>query len=122
MNVVAAVVQRGDRYLLCRRPLAKRHGGLWEFPGGKVAAGESFDEALERELLEELGVTLGSTGSELGRFQDESSVFVIHFLRVDIVGEPVAHEHEALGWYSVAEIRSLELAPADRAFASLLST
>ena len=54
--VIAAVIQRGDKYLLGQRPEFKRHGGLWEFPGGKVHDGESRLEAIRRELAEELAL------------------------------------------------------------------
>ena len=54
--VVAGVVRRGERLLLCQRPEGKRFGMLWEFPGGKIEAGESPEAALERELREELHV------------------------------------------------------------------
>ena len=56
IRVLASVIQRHDRFLVCRRPLHKRHGGLWEFPGGKVKDGETDLEVARRELAEELGV------------------------------------------------------------------
>ncbi|HSG49130.1 MAG TPA: NUDIX domain-containing protein, partial [Longimicrobiales bacterium] len=52
--VIAAVIHRDGRYLVGRRPDDKRHGGLWEFPGGKLDPGESWLEAARRELSEEL--------------------------------------------------------------------
>ena len=62
VRVIAAVVWRGDRLLVCQRPAHKRHGGLWEFPGGKVEAGESDAAAARRELREELGVEVTAVG------------------------------------------------------------
>ena len=56
VRVLAAVIKRNERYLICKRPENKRHGGLWEFPGGKIEIGESNFEAAVRELREELGV------------------------------------------------------------------
>ena len=55
LHVVAAVVEEGDRFLVTRRQAGVHLAGLWEFPGGKVAAGESHDAALRREMQEELG-------------------------------------------------------------------
>ena len=52
VDVVAAVIRRGERVLLCQRPAHKRHGGLYEFPGGKCNDGETKDQAIARELLE----------------------------------------------------------------------
>ena len=67
-SVLAAVVQRDDRYLICQHPAHKRHRGLWEFPGGKLEPGETHDHAAHRELAEELDVDVrtvlspGATG------------------------------------------------------------
>lgn len=57
MDVVAGFLMRGERYLIARRSVSMRWPGLWEFPGGKVEAGESLERALVRELQEELGIT-----------------------------------------------------------------
>ncbi len=123
IHVVAAVVMNGERLLLCQRPEGKRHGGLWEFPGGKVLEDESFADAARREMIEELGVHARSVRGELGRFHDEGSEFLIHFLQVEVDGQPIAHEHQALGWFLPEEARQLALAPADRQFLdSLLGT
>ena len=56
LKVVAGFLKKGDKFLLVRRPLNKKRGGLWEFPGGKVEDGETLKEAIERELKEELGI------------------------------------------------------------------
>lgn len=115
--VVAAVIRRGGRYLVCQRPAHKRHGGLWEFPGGKVHAGESLTEAVERELREELGLTTVTAGPE-PRFEapDPASSFVILFLDTEADGEPHPIEHQALGWFHPGELSGLPLAPSDLRF------
>jgi 8-oxo-dGTP diphosphatase len=120
IHVVAAVVRKDGRFLLCQRPANKRHGGLWEFPGGKVLNGETFEAAARRELTEELGVRATTVHGEVARFQDDDSEFLIHFLRVEIDGTPIAHEHQELGWFSRAEMQALALAPADREFVQSL--
>lgn len=114
--VVAAVLRRGGVVLLCRRPLAKRHGGLWELPGGKVHAGESPEQALARELDEELGLVLRSAAGALARFDDPGSPFTIAFHPVEADGEPEAREHLEVRWVPVAEAGGYELAPSDRRF------
>jgi len=63
IRVLASVIQRDNRLLVFRRPLDKRHGGLWEFPGGKVREGESDLDAARRELREELGVEVTGVGA-----------------------------------------------------------
>jgi 8-oxo-dGTP diphosphatase len=118
--VLAAVIRRGDRYLLARRPRSKRHGGLWEFPGGKLEPGESWTDAAGRELGEELGVAVTRAGEPLYRRRDPASSFEIVFVEVEVEGEARALEHEELRWVDVGEMAGLELAPADAAFARRL--
>lgn len=116
--VVAAVIQRGGRFLIGRRPFSKKHGGLWEFPGGKLDAGESFAEAVARELDEELGLTVSNVGETLGEYSDTDGGFRITFLAVTASGHPQPLEHSVLGWFEPRLLRSLDLAPADARFVS----
>ena len=116
IDVLAAVITRDGQYLVCQRPQAKRHGGLWEFPGGKLEAGESLLEAAKRELIEELNVAAVRVGNPLFTVQDEGSPFVINFLPTEIAGEPTCLEHADLRWATLDEIQHLDLAPSDRQF------
>ena len=116
IRVVAAVVARDGRLLVCQRPAHKRHGGLWEFPGGKCEPGESDAEAVARELREELGVAVVAVGAERFAVRDAGSPFLIAFVPVEIAGEPVCHEHTALRWGTPHELAQLALAPSDRRF------
>lgn len=118
--VIAAVIERGGRYLVGRRPDAKRHGGLWEFPGGKVDEGESWIEAAHRELGEELGMEALSLGDLLLAVTDEGSPHTILFVEVQASGDPVPTEHTAVGWFTPQELAVLPLAPADARFAERL--
>jgi len=114
MQVVAVVIRRSGRYLVGQRPAHKHHGGLWEFPGGKVEAAETLVEAAAREIREELRAGLRGTGRVLAVIADER--IELHFLEGSLVGEPHALEHAALRWCDVAELRSMPLAPLDRLF------
>lgn len=114
--VVAAVIRRNDRYLVALRPDDKRHGGRWEFPGGKVLDGETPSEALDRELREELGVSVTSVGRSLFEARDPGSPFVVRFLAATVAGEPRAGEHAEIRWAAPDELRRLSLCPSDRAF------
>jgi mutator protein MutT len=116
VRVVAAVIEHDGKVLVCQRPSHKRHGGLWEFPGGKVERGENDFEAVARELAEELGVRVRRVGRAAFSCADPGSDFVIEFLPVEIEGEPVCLEHEALAWAGDGELLSLALAPSDRRF------
>jgi len=120
IRVVAAAIVEGDRLLVCQRPPEKRHGGLWELPGGKRERGESDAEAVGRELREELGVAAAEVGEELFATRDPGSPFVIAFLPVRIVGEPACREHTALRWGTPTELAGLPLAPGDRQFVEAL--
>ena len=121
IRVVAAVVERDGRYLLGLRPRDKRHGGLWEFPGGKLDEGESVAEAAARELDEEMELRVEAVGRHLESVRDGDSPFVIEFHEVTVTGEPTPHEHERIGWFAPSELEAMPLAPADRAFAARLA-
>ncbi len=114
--MVAAVIRREGRYLVGRRPRAKRHGGLWEFPGGKVQEGESSFDAARRELAEELALEATLAGTTLLTVGDGDAPFVIRFVEIEVRGEPTPLEHEAVGWFTPAELARLPLAPADAEF------
>jgi 8-oxo-dGTP diphosphatase len=120
IRVGAAVVQRGVRLLVCKRPSSKRHGGLFEFPGGKLLDAETLADGLTRELREELGVDVTAVGEVRFSVVDPGSEFLIEFVEVSVVGEPVALEHDEIRWVTAAEIHELPLAPSDRAFAATL--
>jgi len=114
--VVAGILERRGRLLLAQRPLYKDHGGLWEFPGGKVNAFETLAQALSRELSEELLLEGVVVGELIGRHQDARGGIELLFLRVATDSAPIALEHMALGWYTPREALQLDLAPADRTF------
>lgn len=116
IEVVAAVIRRDAEVLVARRPDHKRHGGLWEFPGGKVLEGESYLEAAKRELGEELGVQVLEAGPPIFSAADPESPFIIRFVEVRISGEPRPREHARLRWAAIGELGALRLAPADERF------
>jgi 8-oxo-dGTP diphosphatase len=122
IRVLAAVVNRGGKYLICQRPLHKRHGGLWEFPGGKIELRETDLEAAQRELSEELGVSVSHVSAVVFSSHDTGSEFVIDFLPVQIDGEPICLEHSALAWVRRSDLSSYDLAPSDRKFVNYLQS
>jgi mutator protein MutT len=119
-HVVAAVIERNEALLICRRPEGKNHGGLWEFPGGKVDSGESFLDAVSRELSEELAVQTVGITDVLFSASDELSGYQIHFISTQITGEPMALEHSAITWCVRNQLLEYPLAPSDHAFAQFL--
>ena len=117
MEVVCAIIRRGDRVLLAKRPAGKKLGGLWEFPGGKVEPGERAEDALAREIHEEMRCHIRILRA-LPVFTHEYDWGVIAlapFLCEMAPGsdEPHPHEHEALAWERLSGLDALALAPAD---------
>jgi 8-oxo-dGTP diphosphatase len=117
--VAAALVRADGKLLLHRRPREKRHGGLWEFPGGKVEAGETPALALARELAEELGLELDTATLEPVAFAESPAepgfpAIVILLYKVGRWrGEPHSHEGGEWGWFSPAEANALPKPPLD---------
>lgn len=111
IEVVCAVILKDGRVLACQRPLDKNEGGKWEFPGGKIETGESPEEALVREIQEELGVCV-QVGDHLNPV--EYGEIRLMAYRCDIVsGMLVLNEHLAMKWVSPAEAAGLDWAQAD---------
>lgn len=111
VRVVGAVAQRGERVFLARRPPGGRHGGLWEFPGGKVEPGESDAQALARELREELDVQ-AEVGALLAVGADEA--IELWCYAVTLAGEPRGAPGQELGWWPLDALMTLDTPPADR--------
>lgn len=117
MRAIAAVVNRDDTVLLCRRPSRKRHGDLWEFPGGKPRPDESMLATLQRELSDELGVTVLSVSGGSISLPDPGSSYTVEFIPTEILGEPEPLEHTEIAWVPLDEVGGYDLAPADELFA-----
>lgn len=110
--VVAAVITVNQRLLLCQRQDGPHLPLLWEFPGGKVDPGEGPEEALARELLEELGVSscIGPQVHEVRHTYPEKRVW-IRFYAASIAGAPQPHVHRDVRWVAVPDLPSFEVPP-----------
>lgn len=116
LQVVAGFIRKGNRVLLCQRPRKKARGLLWEFPGGKVEAGETLCQALLREGREELGVTLLPQHilTEVTYAYPDVTVHLTLIL-ADLAGqEPKQLEHEAFFWADCTALSDIPLCPADQ--------
>jgi len=113
----AALVDADGRVLICKRPAGKQLAGLWEFPGGKVEAGETPEVCLIRELDEELGITVAHAC--LAPFVFASHAYDSFHLLMPLYlcrrweGVPEAREHEAITWVRPSRMSDYPMPPAD---------
>lgn len=114
--VVAALIRRDGKFLICRRPPHKARGGLYEFVGGKVEPGETKTEALVRECREEMDIEVLplSVFMELTHEYPDMTVDLTLYECRLVAGEPRMLEHTDIRWIAPAEIPRYEFAPADR--------
>lgn len=115
-EVVAALIWRDGKFLACQRPAHKARGLLWEFVGGKVEPGESYEEALIRECREELnvGIEVGDIFMNLVHEYPDLTVNLILYEASIVCGEPEMLEHNDIKWLSPGEIPQYEFCPADK--------
>jgi len=114
--VVAGALIAGGSVLLAQRRRPPELAGLWELPGGKVAAGETEPEALVRELREELGVDV-DVGDRLGEDVPVGAALVLRAYVVEQTGGTLhPHDHGALRWVDAPHLPDIEWVPADRAW------
>lgn len=123
IRVVAALIEEGGKFLVCRRPANKARGLLWEFAGGKVEQGEEKAAALVRECREELGVELdvGEVFTELTHVYPDVTVRLTLFCARIAAGVPQRLEHAELRWATPQEMLSLEFCLADAPILRMLA-
>lgn len=115
ITVVGAVIVRDDLIYCARRGPQGALAGMWEFPGGKVESGESFADALAREIREELecSITVGKPFETTTHEYEFAVVTLATFLCELASGEPRSNEHVEEIWLPVSELSTLDWAPAD---------
>lgn len=127
--VAAALIDREGRVLMQRRRLDSAHGGLWEFPGGKVEAGESPESALLREIDEELAIALDPAALEPLSFASDPAlppapraphVILLYTCR-RWQGEPQCRAGEEIAWFASADLAMLAMPPLDYPLARALA-
>ncbi len=123
MNVVAAVIEREGRILICQRR-GGRHALKWEFPGGKVEAGEDSQSALIRELREELQIEaqIGALlHTETVRYPEGPSIHLEFFHITDFLGEPVNLQFEQIVWEAPRSLPAYDFLDGDVEFVRKLA-
>ena len=115
VEVVAALIWKNNKFMICQRPAHKARGLLWEFVGGKVEQGETKEQALIRECKEELNILL-SVGDVFMDVVHEYPDLMVHltlFNATIVDGEPQKLEHNDIQWITPSEIQNYEFCPAD---------
>ena len=114
-EVVAALIGKENKFMICQRPEHKARGLLWEFPGGKVEKGEMMSQALSRECMEELGIEIetGSIFIDVVHAYPDITVHLTLFNAQIISGEPQLLEHSDIRWITPEEISEYEFCQAD---------
>lgn len=115
IEVVAALIWQGNKFMICQRPSHKARGLLWEFVGGKVELGETKEQALIRECKEELNVLLsvGEVFTDVVHEYPDLTVHLTLFNATIVEGEPQKIEHNDIKWITPSEIANYEFCPAD---------
>jgi 8-oxo-dGTP diphosphatase len=122
--VVAAVIERKGKLLICRRRGDARHPLKWEFPGGKVEAGETPAAALARELDEELAIR-AVVGPEITRYPyhypGRSPILLVFYRVTEFEGEPVNREFSAILWEEPRNLSQYDFLEGDSRFIRMLA-
>ena len=119
-EVTAAIIEKNGKYLVSRRP--REDEDVWEFPGGKVEQGETFEQSLKREISEELGmdVEVGEEVKVVKTSRGEKRL-LIHLYECRITaGKPVAFGCREFSWLAPKDLLSLPFAAADKEMARAL--
>ena len=115
VEVVAALIWNGEKFMICQRPANKKRGLLWEFVGGKVEKGETKEQALIRECKEELDIDIevGSEFISTKHTYPDITINLTVFNSSIVNGKPTLLEHNDLKWITKNEIPNYNFCPAD---------
>jgi len=116
VHVAVGVIVRQQQILLALRSSKQHQGGKWEFPGGKVEAGETVQQALNRELQEEVAISVSQSSPlmQLEYAYPEKTVLLDIWLVTEFSGEPHGREGQPLRWASVAELTEIPFPDANQ--------
>lgn len=114
--VVAGILKKDSKVLLGLRPQEKSLPGVWEFPGGKIENGESPEEALKRELREELGIQaeIGNLSVATTHTYGDIGILLLFYQVPFWKGEPKTVHHNDLKWMTLGELENVDLPEANK--------
>ncbi|MCH8741545.1 8-oxo-dGTP diphosphatase MutT [Patescibacteria group bacterium] len=119
INVTAAIIQEGQNILIVRRAQNQSHAGKWEFPGGKIDPGETAEDCLRRELLEELGIRVQEVQSFIVfeydyHRSDRKKHRFFSFWCMILEGILSLRVHDSLEWVKIEDLSKFDIIEADR--------
>ena len=123
LDVIAAMIEKDGKVLLCQRRIGDHFGGLWEFPGGKLEEGETHEEGVAREMKEELGINC-DVGECVGIFEDDIPTLHIKVWLHRVTrwtGEIKDIECQDHVFVTLAQAMKFDLAPVDRKMVAAMS-
>lgn len=117
IEVVAGIIYKNNKFLIAQRNLKKSQGGFWEFPGGKVEAGETCEEALKREIEEEFDADIEVkeyVGENIHHYPEKDIKLI--FYKAELISEEIKLlEHEDFKWITKQDKNNFEFSGADKA-------
>ena len=116
IKVVAAILQKEDKILIARKKEGKPLAGYFEFPGGKIEKGETPEESLARELMEEMKIKIDVkeyVGESIYDYGNGKVISLLGYISEIIDGEIKLSDHDRYEWVTLEEINNYKIAPAD---------
>ena len=122
LDVVAAIIIKDDKYFIAQRNRNKHMGLSWEFPGGKVEKGETFENALKREIKEELSIEIDIKNKLAEEnYKDEKINIKLHYFICSYINcEIILSEHEDSAWVTKNEFKNYNFAEGDSDIINLI--
>ena len=116
IKVVAAILQKEDKILIARKKQGKPLAGYFEFPGGKIEEGETPEESLIRELMEEMNIKIAVKeyiGESIYDYGNDKVISLLGYTAEIIDGEIKLSDHDRYEWVTLEQINNYKIAPAD---------
>lgn len=113
--VTAAIIRKGDKILIAQRCAGGKLANKWEFPGGKVEDGEEPEAALQREIMEELGIEIevGDIAAVITEKEERRNIILLYYYCYPLSGSPRALGCQDYRWVRITDLKAFDFAPAD---------